>query len=65
MDAPELWTVANLAERWQISRQRVHQLISEGRLHPMRIGKVLAFSNEEVLRFEAERRKTAKYGSRR
>jgi hypothetical protein len=34
-------------------------------LHPMRIGKVLAFSNEEVLRFEAERRKTAKYGSRR
>jgi excisionase family DNA binding protein len=46
-------TIAELAERWQVSTRTVRRLIENGKLRAIRIGGQLRVADEVVERFEA------------
>lgn len=52
LDAGRPLTVAELADRWQCSRQHVHNLIGRGDLAVARIGRLVRISWEEIDRCE-------------
>lgn len=53
---PMLLTIPQVAERLNISRQRVHKLVAEGRIRAQRVGRVAAIKDTEVQRFKKIKR---------
>jgi hypothetical protein len=49
------YTVASLADRWDICERQVHRFIASGELIPTRFGRSVRIAAEEVARFEASR----------
>jgi excisionase family DNA binding protein len=45
-------TIAELAERWQVSGRTVRRLIDNGKLRAVRIGGLLRVADDVLLRFE-------------
>jgi excisionase family DNA binding protein len=50
--SPRHHTVADLAERWQVSERTVRRLIENGKLRAMRIGNQLRVADDALRRFE-------------
>lgn len=51
-----LLTIPQVAKRLNISRQRVHKLVAEGRIRAQRVGRVAAIKDTEVKRFKGVKR---------
>ena len=48
------WTVFEVAERFQAHEITVRRWIREGRLRPLRLGRLVRITQEELERFERE-----------
>jgi excisionase family DNA binding protein len=47
-----LFTVNDVAERWQVHHRTVRREVERRRLNPTRVGGLIRFSEEEILRYE-------------
>ncbi|MCA9835696.1 MAG: excisionase family DNA-binding protein [Trueperaceae bacterium] len=46
-------TTKDIAQRWECSNMHIYRLVERGELRATRIGKLLRFSSEDVLAYEA------------
>jgi excisionase family DNA binding protein len=53
-EASRHFTVASLAEHWQVSTTHVYNLIASGRLGHLRIGSAIRIRRQDVEAFEAK-----------
>jgi len=57
MASPEFLTLAQLAERWQVSEATIYRLMASGELAKTKIGtKVVRFARADVEQFELRAR---------
>ena len=54
MDEKRLLTVSETADRLSLGKSKTWELIQEGRLHPVRIGRAVRLPASEVDRFVAK-----------
>ena len=52
--ANDLFTVDDLARRWQASKSLIYQASSAGRLRKIKIGNLVRFREQDVLDFEEQ-----------
>jgi excisionase family DNA binding protein len=52
--AEKLQTPEQLMERWQCSKAAIYRWVESGALRPVRIGRLLRFTTEEIERFERD-----------
>ncbi|WP_460183487.1 helix-turn-helix domain-containing protein [Thermopirellula anaerolimosa] len=55
-----LYTLDSAAKRLNITKGRVHQLITEGRISAMRVAKILLVPESQLEKYETERRPYSK-----
>lgn len=53
-----LLTIPQVAERLELTRQRVHKLVTDGRIEALRIGRDYMIEPAEVKRFQRKRVKS-------
>lgn len=51
-----VFTVAQLADRWQVNARTIERALARGELRPVRIGRTVRIPLAEVERLEAVRR---------
>lgn len=54
-----LLTIPQVAEKLELTRQRVHKLVIEGRIEALRVGRDYMIERTELRRFQRSRNKSA------
>lgn len=49
-------SITDLAKAWQCSRQHIYNLIRDGELEPVRIGKLTRFRPQDIAEYEARQK---------
>ena len=58
MQARDIYTIAQLAQRWQCSPDAIYDMVRRGDIKSFRVGKAIRFTAEAVAEYEKGERRT-------
>lgn len=58
MQLREVYTITQLAQRWQCSTDAIYDMVRRGDIKSFRVGKAIRFTAEAVAEYEKDERRT-------